>query len=193
MATLEMVEKLRQRANVTYDEAKEALGACGDDLLDAMIYLEKQGKVPRPENDGFYSSKAEGGEHEKAAEKEGKKQPRGESFAQLLGRFLRWLRNLFLKGNANSFVIWRGEESLLSMPVTVLILLALICWWVVLPLLIVGLFFGCRYRFCGKDVEHSGVNDVIASAENAANSLKNDLKDAHDSHRQQHAEDKEER
>ena len=44
MATFEMVEKIRQYANVTYDEAKAALDACNDDLLEAVIYLEKQGK-----------------------------------------------------------------------------------------------------------------------------------------------------
>ena len=48
MEQLEKVEKLRQRANVTYEEAKQALEACNWDLLDAMVYLEKQGKVKEP-------------------------------------------------------------------------------------------------------------------------------------------------
>jgi translation elongation factor EF-Ts len=57
MATIELVEKLRQKANVTYEEAKEALEASGDNILDAMIYLERQGKVKPPQNGGYYSSK----------------------------------------------------------------------------------------------------------------------------------------
>lgn len=40
MEQLEKVEKLRARANVTYEEAKEALEASNWDLLDAMVYLE---------------------------------------------------------------------------------------------------------------------------------------------------------
>lgn len=55
MEQLEKVEKLRQRANVTYEEAKQALEACNWDLLDAMVYLEKQGKVKEP-NQSTYST-----------------------------------------------------------------------------------------------------------------------------------------
>ena len=40
MEQLEKVEKLRQRANVSYEEAKEALEASDWDLLDAMVYLD---------------------------------------------------------------------------------------------------------------------------------------------------------
>ncbi|MDR3119870.1 MAG: hypothetical protein LBU58_00805 [Clostridiales bacterium] len=59
MASLEMVDKLRERANVTFDEAKAALDAADGDILEALIYLEKQGKVPPPQG-GFYSSGANG-------------------------------------------------------------------------------------------------------------------------------------
>ena len=41
MDNLEKVDKLRERANVSYEEAKAALEANGWDLLDAMVYLEK--------------------------------------------------------------------------------------------------------------------------------------------------------
>jgi hypothetical protein len=63
MATIEMVEKLRERARVSYEDAKLALDACGGDMLEAVIYLEKQGKTPPPQG-GFYASggaAAEGG------------------------------------------------------------------------------------------------------------------------------------
>ena len=45
MELFEKVEKIRNTANVSYEEAKEALEAANGDLLDAMIYLEKNGKV----------------------------------------------------------------------------------------------------------------------------------------------------
>ena len=56
MTTLEQVEKLRTMANVSYDEAKTALDAVNGDLLEAIIYLEKQGKVTAPSGGGYYSS-----------------------------------------------------------------------------------------------------------------------------------------
>ena len=48
MNHLEKVEKLRQRADVSYEEAKEALESCDWDILDALILLESQGKVKAP-------------------------------------------------------------------------------------------------------------------------------------------------
>ena len=53
MENLEKVEKLRERANVSYEEAKEALEASNWDLLDAMVYLEKQGKTKAPEQTAY--------------------------------------------------------------------------------------------------------------------------------------------
>ena len=35
----EKVEKLRERANVTYEEARDALNEANGDLLDAMVLL----------------------------------------------------------------------------------------------------------------------------------------------------------
>ena len=49
MDNFEKVEKLREKAGVSYEEAKAALEQCNYDLLDAMISLEKQGKVQNRE------------------------------------------------------------------------------------------------------------------------------------------------
>ena len=45
MDNLEKVEKLREKTGVSYEEAKAALEATNYDVLDAIIYLEKNGKV----------------------------------------------------------------------------------------------------------------------------------------------------
>ena len=41
----EMVENLRTKANVTYEEAKAALEASDWNMLDALVLLEGEGKV----------------------------------------------------------------------------------------------------------------------------------------------------
>ena len=48
MNEFEKVEKLVQKANVSYEDAKKALEEANDDMLDAMIALEKAGKVNGP-------------------------------------------------------------------------------------------------------------------------------------------------
>ena len=45
MDNLEKVEKLRERANVSYEEARTALEENNWDLLDAMVALEKAGRT----------------------------------------------------------------------------------------------------------------------------------------------------
>lgn len=181
MASIEHVEKLREKANVSYAEAKAALDACGDDLLEALLYLERQGKVNPPEHGGYYSSKSEQKEKQNdSAQADQQSEPAGESFSQLMGRFFRWLRSLFVKGCENMFDVRRGDSQIITMPVLVLVLLVIFCFWIVIPLLIVGLFFGCSYRFRGRDVEKTAVNKVMESAEQAAESLKTDIKEAAD-------------
>ena len=44
--TLEQVEQLRAHAAVSYEEARRALEACDGDLLDALILLEREGRIP---------------------------------------------------------------------------------------------------------------------------------------------------
>ncbi len=181
VATMEHVEKLREKANVSYAEAKAALNACGDDLLEALLYLERQGKVSPPEHGGYYSSKNEQKEKQSdTSETAGQSEPTGESFSQLMGRFFRWIGGLFKKGCENLFDVQRGDSQIITMPVLVLILLLIFCFWLVIPLLIIGLFLGCRYRFRGRDVEKTAVNKVMESAENAAETLKTDIKEAAD-------------
>jgi len=41
---LNQIDELRKRANVSYSDAKEALEKCNGDMLDALVYLEKNNK-----------------------------------------------------------------------------------------------------------------------------------------------------
>ena len=59
MERLEKVERLREKANVSYEEARAALEASNDDLLDAMVLLERQGKVKTPQQGGTFSTSYE--------------------------------------------------------------------------------------------------------------------------------------
>jgi hypothetical protein len=55
---LKLVDELRKRANVSYQEAVDALEKCDNNLLDALVYLEKENKI-KAENkccsNGFFS------------------------------------------------------------------------------------------------------------------------------------------
>ena len=49
MASLDLVDRLRERTGVSYDEAREALDNSDDDMLDALIWLEQNGRIEQPE------------------------------------------------------------------------------------------------------------------------------------------------
>ena len=56
MDHFEMVEKLRTKANVSYEEAKAALEASDWDILDALVLLESEGKVNNGEAKAEYTT-----------------------------------------------------------------------------------------------------------------------------------------
>lgn len=187
MANFDSVEKLRDRANVTYEDAKAALDACGGDLLEALIYLEKQGKVSAPSG-GSYSSKAQPVNHA-IVKGQPQKSETGDDFKTTMKKFFAWCGRVIHSGNTNYFEVRRNGEKILTLPITVLILLVLFAFWVTIPLLIFGLFFSCRYSFHGAQVDNIDMNGVMDSVADAADKVKNEVKSAHENYQQQHAND----
>jgi len=176
MTTLEQVEKLREKTNVSYDDAKAALEAAGGDLLEAIIYLEKMGKVAAPAGGGYYNSEqsSQGSGCKNNKHKENNCQSR-ESFGSMVKRFGRYCAKLIHRGNINTFEVYKGNELKIALPVTVLALLLIFVFWVTVPLIIVGLFCGFRYSFNGPDLGKQSVNDAMDNAANTAENIKKSL------------------
>ena len=104
MDEFEKVEKLRQRANVSYEEAKEALDKSQGDLLDAMIYLEGQGKISADEQTSrstTYEGQTDLVDVRDTVEKEDKKNKKSE---RTLGQKIKHLCHLiWIKIRQNKF------------------------------------------------------------------------------------------
>lgn len=170
MDQFEKVEKLKERANVSYEEAKEALAACGWDVLEAMIYLEKMGKTHSTERTTFSTGPQQGQQAGDNTQTQ-----KGETFGEKLGRFGRWCAKWIDRGNANSFCVEKNGREVLRVPVTLLIVLLIFTFWIIVPLMIVGLFFDMRYHFQGPDVGKVDLNKAMDSVADAAENLKNDI------------------
>lgn len=180
MTTLEQVEKLRTMADISYDEAKAALDVTNGDLLEAVINLEKLGKIKAPTGSGFFSSErtedpSDEGCKAHCGENHAKYGNGGETFTSLLKKFGKFCLRMIHKGNVNSFEVLKGEESKASAPVTAFALLLVFAPWITIPLLIIGLFFGFRYRFNGPDLSRNTVNDAMDKAADAAINLKKSI------------------
>lgn len=163
MDHFEMVEKLRTKANVTYEEAKAALEKSDWDILDALVLLESEGKVKDGQPAQEYTTQ-EKKEYTWQTKNGGEVKV---TVSSTLGKLWDWIKKLFQKGNANQFVINRKGEELIAMPITVLALLMLCFWPFSLIVLFVGLFLGARYSFRGPDIAGK-VNDIMGKAQEKA-------------------------
>ena len=152
----EMVENLRTKANVTYEEAKAALEASDWDMLDALVLLESEGKVNQTTPEFTTREKVE--ETQQSARREVKGS---------LSKLGAWIRKMFALGNKNQFVINRKGNELVAMPITVMVLLTVLVWPFSLILLFVGLFLDTRYSFRGPDI-NATVNDIVGKAQDKA-------------------------
>jgi len=170
MDRIEIVEKLKEKAGVSYEEAKDALEKSDWDLLDAIVLLEKEGKVKET---GYSTKREEPPKQESKTESE--KNQNGDGFE----RFTNFLGRMIHKGNTNHLNVRQNGEHKFKMPVTVFVLLLLILPMTpfILALMVLGLFFGFRYKFTGPDLGKSGgINQVMDKASKAAESVKEEFK-----------------
>ena len=100
----EMIKVLMEKTKVSREEAEEALQECDFDLLDAIIYLERKGKV---ENNAANTiiEVAEESKEENKKESDGKDKKKCGGIGEVIGRIFKFIGNIIDKGNKNNFEI----------------------------------------------------------------------------------------
>ena len=181
--TLEQVEQLRARANLTYEEARDLLEQCGGSLLDALILLERQGRTVQPEGGGFYTTRP-GYEGTQATElvpaRSAQDGPRPHWTARLwalIKELLLAALALLRHSMSNHMEIWRRGEQLTSLPVLILIILVIAAFWIVIPVLLVGLFFGFQYRLAGPDLNRETIQAAMRRAADTVHDMAAQIQD----------------
>jgi len=64
----------------------------------------------------------------------------------------------------------------MTIPVTVLVVLLLFMFWITIPIMIIGLFFGYRYMFSGPELGKENINRAMDSVADAAGNIKKEVK-----------------
>ena len=160
MDHLEMVEKLREKANVSYEEAKTALEAANWDLLDAMVLLESEGKIHTDSTSNFTTKQPE--KKVSAPDQSG----RG-----MVRRLCDTLVSLINKANTIDLEVSRRSSPVFTVPLIALLLLLIFAFWFTIPIIVISLFFGYRYTFKGPNVMDS-INQAMEKAADAADSIR---------------------
>ena len=158
--TLELVEQLRQYADVSFADAKAALEAADGNLLEALVWLEQQGKIDTA-GVGRARSDPNAPNPMEFHAPERQENP--------LQRAWRWLTE-------NRLECSRGENRF-EVPLAVLIALVLFAWYVVALGIVVGFCFGWRFHFAGPELGSKKVNDVMDAIDDTAGDIVRQVKD----------------
>jgi hypothetical protein len=145
--TLEQIDLLRKRANVSYKEAKEALEKCGGNIVEALAYLEEENKI-RPENK-FYGDSS----------------------------FVQKIKTLISKSNKINFTISRNNSIILNIPLTLAVILLIISLPITIAALILALLTNCKIGFNKENGEEYGINKNIESFTSTVNNITSKVTD----------------
>ena len=178
MENLKLVDKLKNKTNISYEEAKTVLEKFNWDILDAILYLEEKGRVPKPSIGVFYTNEYKESyknsdlttkDNEKNNYNNGKKENTFEGIFELVCKVIDRWNNIF-------FEIKKENTSFLKIPITVMILLLIFAFWIVIPLVIVALFFDIEFSLLGKNAEISNINNVFKVISVNIKKVKDELK-----------------
>ncbi len=165
MDHFELVEKLREKANVSYEDAKRALEQSDWDLLDAMVLLESEGRV-QPQEKAPFTTRRE--PRVQATDSD-------DSARGVLKRLVDMLVALVNRASKIDVVISRHGSTVMTLPLIAVILLVLFVAWLAIPAIIIALFFGFRYALKGEGISPK-VNQAMDRVANAADSIRSGKK-----------------
>lgn len=161
MTQYEMVELLREKTQVTYEEGKRALEATNWDLLEAIVLLEREGKTGK--KSANYSTKPN--------EEPNQEPPRPSALRENLGKLWRWICRLIDIGNKNFFIVKKKNDEAFRLSITAFVAILCISLPVSIGLLLLGLLTGFRYSVAGSNVNTGAVNNIMDKVNNAAENI----------------------
>ena len=174
MEKLKLVEKLKNKANISYEEAKDVLEKSNWDMLEAMLYLEAHGKVQKPSISIFYTNESKESYNENGEEVNLKKDTNENNFEnknsfegvfEAICKAIDTCNNIFIE-------IIRNSRVILKIPFTVLIVLLFFAFWIVIPLMIIGLFFNMEFLVSSKKIDVDKINKVFKETSKVVKDVK---------------------
>ena len=159
MENVEMIEKLMEKADVTYEEAKGVLDAVNWNLLDALIALEKEGKI-KEEEPAVYSTKQD---ISTEAENIRKNNSEEDSFKGVMRKICSWFRMIISKGMDNKLCVTDNKDKeWFSIPITIAALFLIGAFWPGVVILCIAFFSGCTFSFEGPDLGNEKYNSFMS-------------------------------
>ena len=152
MEEFEKVEQLVKVTGVSFEDASNAIRACDGNIVDAMVYLEKLGKINKNAKQSTTSS----------AEEKCKKAI--EDVKVPAGKFVNYMTK-------NKLSVKKGDETVATVPVGAAAVLGCMAAPVAVPAAFLSMMFGYEYSLSGE-ANNDGANKVVDKVEAAAVKVK---------------------
>ena len=194
MDNYQKVEQLVSKAGCSYEDAKTALESCGWDMLDAVISLEREGKINKetpeqkaeepveiiPEvsadNVGGNNSQQityiyddSGSGNSGGAGNSGKAEGKPKR-----GRKL-WKRIKSILVNNRMVVLKSSGQQIMDLPIVIPVIALIAFFWATLIVAAIAMVFGCRFHFEGEDLGKTNINSTMDKATDYAEKVRSDL------------------
>lgn len=194
MDNYQKVEQLVNKAGCSYEDAKAALEGCEWDMLDAVISLEREGKISKetaeqkteepieiiPE---VSSDKVSGNNSQQityvyaegqdgnngGTENTGNSKKEPKKIRKLWNRIKSILMN-------NRMLIFKSNgQQIVDLPILIPVIALIAFFWATLILAGVAMVFGCRFHFEGEDLGKTTINNTMDKATDYAEKVRNDF------------------
>lgn len=165
--------QLAEKLGVSEEAARAALEAAGGDLLDAALALNGSGGCQTAAYSTRPAAETTQLELSPAVRREQERQEGREAVRD----FGTVLRSLLRHSLDNRLEIWHRGRCTSTVPVLILVILMVVAFWIVVPLVFVGLLLGCRYRFSGPDLGKESINRGIDQISQVVDDVKEQVKD----------------
>lgn len=194
MENYQKVEQIVNKAGCSYEDAKTALEGCEWDMLDAVISLERDGKISKetaeqkteepieiiPE---VSADKVSGNNSQQItyvyAEGQGGNNAGGEntdnSQKEPKGVRKLWKRIKSILMNNRMLVFKSNGQQIVDLPVVIPLIALIAFFWATLILAGVAMVFGCRFHFEGEDLGKTTINNTMDKATDYAEKVRNDF------------------
>ena len=180
MDNFEKIEQLVNKAGCSYEDAKAALEGCGWDMIDAIISLERDGKIKK-ESAAYSAQPAQEAEIvsevtvDRTGSRTGNQGNAGKTEKEKKEKKGIWKRFKSIMTDNRLVIIKSNGQQLADLPIWIPVI-ALICFfWATLILAVIAMVFGCRFHFEGADLGKININDTMDKATDYAEKVRNDL------------------
>ena len=129
--TIEQIDLIMERANVTYLEAKTALEQTNGDVVESLLLLEKEQKTKSKTTSNHLPTKSE----------------KVTSFIEKL--------------NATSFIMRKKGHTFVDIPLSIAIILVVSTFHISIITLLLSLLFGVKIEFKGENEVAEKINSTI--------------------------------